>query len=506
MNGPDTTNSPVTEYMRIIDTLPEEGLHGRRKIYSDYKEVTAENVVNVLNSALSFHAINAAETRYLWNVYKGIQDIRLKTKYVRENINNIVTINKANEIVTFKSAFLLSAPVQYTSNGDDTVSKRVNRLNSLMASEDKNSKDKEIVDWMHINGVAVRMCMPDDDENRYGSPAEIFTLDPREAFCIYNSGIKKRKIAGVVIQRDEDGKTYYCVYTKNRYFEVHGNAVTVNKPHILGDIPIFEYENNMARIGSFELVLPILDALNKLESCRVDNVEDFVNAYDVFQNCEIEDGEYQELAAGGKAVMVKSSTEGREAKVYRISSEMNQSGVQSIIDDLTDQYLTICGMPNRNGGSSTSDTGTATIFRDGWAEAESRAKDSEKLFKRAEKEFLKVFLNICSAVDDVDLSLDEVNIEFTRENLTNIQSKAQVLAEMLNNDKIHPKYAFQYCGMFPNPEEAYSESMKYYEEQQNKLESELEAELNAARTVSTGGQGNKETEQDGDQEVQTGEE
>ena len=498
MKVPDTTNSPVTEQMKIIDILPDGGLHGRRKIFSDYKEVTANNVVNVLSSALAVHSLNAAETRYLWNVYKGIQDIRLKTKYVRENINNIITVNKANEIVTFKSAFLLSAPVQYTSNGDDTVSKRVNRLNRLMAAEDKNSKDKEIVDWMHINGVAVRMCLQDEEENAYGSPAEIFTLDPREAFCIYNSGIEKRKIAGVVIQKDETGKNYYCVYTRNRYFEVHGNAVTVDRPHIFGEIPIFEYENNMARTGSFELVLPILDAINKLESCRVDNVEDFVNAYDVFQNCEIEDGEYQELAAGGKAVMVKSATEGREAKVYRISSEMNQTGVQNIIDDLTDQYLTICGMPNRNGGSSTSDTGTATIFRDGWAEAESRAKDSEKLFKRAEKEFLRVFLNICSAVDDVDLSLNDINIEFTRENLTNIQSKAQVLCEMLNNEKIHPKYAFQYCGMFPNPEEAYSESMKYYEEQQAKLEEELEAELNAARTVSAGGQGNQTSEPESD--------
>lgn len=34
-------------------------------------------------------------------------------------------------------------------------------------------------------------------------------------------------------------------------------------------------------------------------------------------------------------------------------------------------------MPNRNGNASTSDTGSAVIMRDGWSDAEARAKDSE---------------------------------------------------------------------------------------------------------------------------------
>ena len=50
-----------------------------------------------------------------------------------------------------------------------------------------------------------------------------------------------------------------------------------------------------------------------------------------------------------------------EAKVYRIASELNQTNTQTIVDDLEDAYLTICGMPNRNGGSSTSDTGQAVF-------------------------------------------------------------------------------------------------------------------------------------------------
>lgn len=67
--------------------------------------------------------------------------------------------------------------------------------------------------------------------------------------------------------------------------------------------------------------------------------------------------------------------------------------------------LTICGMPNRNGGSSTSDTGSAVIMRDGWSAAEARAKDSELMFKKSERTFLKLILNICKTLKGIDLQV-----------------------------------------------------------------------------------------------------
>ena len=151
------------------------------------------------------------------------------------------------------------------------------------------------------------------------------------------------------------------------------------------------------------------------------------------------------------------------------------------MDDLEDAYLTICGMPNRNGGSSTSDTGQAVIYRDGWSAAESRAKDTEKTWERSEREFLRLVLYICRETGDLGLQLSDIKPEFTRKNLSNIQSKAQVLAEMLNNSKIHPKLAFQYSGLFSDPEEAYRISQSYYEEQQRKMERSLRDELEAGR-------------------------
>ena len=330
---------------------------------------------------------------------------------------------------------------------------------------------------MLFRSVGVRMVFPDEEGEEDGSPVCIYTLDPRDAFVIYYSGVGHKPLAGVLRQWDEEGKPYQCVYTREWYFEIAGGAIKKQEARTIPYIPIIEYPNNDARMGAFEVVLPLLNAINTVESNRVDSIQDFVNAFDVFQNCDIDDGQYSELASGGKAVKIKGQA-GMEAKVYRIASELNQTNTQTLVDDLYDTALTICGMPNRNGGSSTSDTGTAVIYRDGFAEAESRAKDTEKTFIRSEREFLRIVLYICRNTADLELQLSDIKPEFTRKNLSNVQSKVQVLCEMLNNSKIHPKLAFQTCGVFGDSEEAYRISQEFYEEQQAALTRSLREEVN----------------------------
>lgn len=469
----------LTEYEKVISCWPDDGLHGRHVAYTNQKEITPENVSDVIRKAMSTHFRNKAEIQYLYDYFRGKQDIRLKEKVVRPEINNKVMVNRANEIVTFKTAYLLGEPLQYVSNGgNDSVSEKVNTLNEFMRAESKDTKDKEIADWMHICGVGVRMVVPDEEGEEDGSPVCIYTLDPRDAFVIYYSGVGHKPLAGVLRQWDEEGKPYQCVYTREWYFEIAGGEIKKQEARTIPYIPIIEYTNNDARMGAFEVVLPLLNAINTVESNRVDSIQDFVNAFDVFQNCELEEGQYAKLSKGGMAIQIKSANQGMEAKVYRIASELNQTNTQTLVDDLYDTALTICGMPNRNGGSSTSDTGTAVIYRDGFAEAESRAKDTEKTFIRSEREFLRIVLYICRNTADLDLQLSDIKPEFTRKNLSNVQSKVQVLCEMLNNSKIHPKLAFQTCGVFGDSEEAYRISQEFYEEQQAALTRSLREEVN----------------------------
>lgn len=498
----------MTEYGSIQMLTPNEllaqELTGRRKIKTNVSEITAENVVDVVNNARYWHNQNVAEITYLWNFYKGKQDVRLKEKYQRENINNKVVVNRAQEIVAFKTSFLLSEPVQYVSaNGNDDVSASVARLNEYMRYEAKTAKDKEIVDWLHICGVGERLTLPDADAGEYtGAPFTIYTLDPRDAFVIYSSRIGQKPLAGVILQYDEHDNEYITVYTDKSCFVISDGVVT-ETPHIMGYVPLVEYINNEARMGAFEPVLSILNNINMVESSAVDAIQDFVNGFDVFQNCDIDDGTYGTLSIGGQAVKVKTAVPGMEAKVYRVASELSQSGVQERIDNLTDEYLEICGMPNRNGGSSTSDTGAAVLYRDGWSAAASRARDTATLFERSETEFDKVVLAICNSFPEttLDLKMGDFKPHFPLDNLQNMQSLTQTFIELLNNDKVHPKIAYEVgAGLFKDSEEAYRLGMDYYNEQKQEEEQRIRDDLERERARIANGT----TDNDTTEAVQTG--
>ena len=95
------------------------------------------------------------------------------------------------------------------------------------------------------------------------------------------------------------------------------------------------------------------------------------------------------------------------------------------------------------------------------------------MFKKSEKKMLKLVLRICRDLGDINLGLKDIDMKFTRRNYEAIQSKSQVLVSMLQQPKIHPMLAFTHCGLFTDPESAYAMSMKYHEEEQEKMAEQM---------------------------------
>lgn len=461
--------------------MEKRALYGREIIYTDFEEITPENVLQVLNKAMVVHSRNRADIQYLYDYYKGKQPILDRTKEYRQDICNRIIENRANEIVSFKVGYLMGEPVQYVSRstGGEDSTDALNLLNDFVFAEDKAAKDKELADWFTICGTAYRMILPDPKGEVDESPFKIYTLDPRNAFVVYYSGLGNKPVMGVKYVVHDDGEVIYSIHTDKYYFEVvqpgtqnpstyAQKAIVKTEGHIFGDVPIIEYPANAARLGAFEIVLPLLDALNNVSSNRLDGVEQFIQSLLILKGVDIDSDEYNALCEnGGLKVPV-------EGDAYYLTQELNQTQTQTLVDYMYQTILVICGMPNRNGGSSTSDTGSAVIMRDGWSDAEARAKDTELMFKLSEKRFLRIAIRIADALRDMKLKLSAIEIRFTRRNYENIQTKAQVLTTLLANDKIHPLLAFAHCGLFCDPNLAYTQSKAYYEEQQKKALAELE--------------------------------
>ena len=450
----------------------ERQLFGRDVITIDEVAFTDKNIVETLDKVMRTHTKNRNDIQYLWDYYRGKQPILSREKKVRPEICNRIVENRANEIVSFKVGYLCGEPIQYIGrSGSESISKAISELNEMMFSENKATQDKKVVEWQAICGTAYRLVLPDTRGGEDDAPFEMYTLDPRDTFVVYSNEVGDKPLLAVKYCTTDTNDYIYSVYSANHFWKIKNKDIVESEYHSLGIVPIIEYPANTARLGAFEIVLPLLDEINDIASNRMDGIEQFIQAFMKFINCEITKEEYLEFLELG-AIKVKSH-EGMNADVDMVSSELNQSQTQIAKDDAHSAVIEITGMPNRNGGSSTSDTGQAVVLRDGWTLAESRAKDSELMFKEAEQNTLKLILRIIRDTQGLSdemyaLKLKDIALQFTRRNYENIQSKAQVLTQMLAQNKIHPRLAFAHCGMFTDPEDAYRVSEQYSQEQMKK--------------------------------------
>lgn len=453
-------------------------LKGRVKITTSYEEITEENVVEVLNDTLTAFAVNSNDIAYLWNYYKGVQPILDRTKDVRPEINNKIVENHAQEIVSFKVGYQLAEPLQYTCRKSDDKNydkrlKDVDELNTLMFAEDKASCDRDLFEWMCVGGVGYRMTEADkaEDVEDGGAPYELYTLDPRNTYVVYSSAYHGKQLMSVWVAKDpKTGKEVYNVFTDDHYYFIEGGVINEEKSHAhtYGHNPITEYPLNNARMGVFEPALPLLDAINAIESNRLDGIEQTVQALMKFVNVDITEDDFVKMLKLG-AVKV-TSRDGIKGDVDVIKNDLDQSQTQVTKDDLYQAVVNICGMPNRSTSTGSVDTGAAVLLRDGWTLAESHAKSYELQIKRAERNMLRVVLKICADTTDcnIDLRIRDIELAFNRRNYENILVKAQVLTTMLKSSQIHPQLAFKACGLFTDPEAAYLLSKEYIEEQRPK--------------------------------------
>lgn len=445
--------------------------YGRRVIYSDVAAITAENVADEVRKAYLVHGTNQAEIKKLHDIYRGKTDILGKVKEVRESINHKINENRAWEIVNFYNGYLFGEPVQYVrrentqkNDADDVIASDINALNGYSFAAGKAACDKKLGEWMFIAAQGYRLTLPNKRWEKDGdeAPFNMTPLNPAQTFIIYSSDVDSHPLAGVHVVNRENNEKVFSVYTNDCYYEFTEFGEVKATPHTLGMIPIVEYPLESSRLGVFEVVVDLLNALNELQSNRLDDVVQFVNSFLAVLGGELNEETYAKLNEWKTLCL----PDGVDAKY--LSTNLNQADVQTLKNDILDAIVTITGIPTRGNGSSESSNGVAVQLRSGWQDAEARAKGVETMFKEAETQTLKIVLRILRDTTGTSLKLTDIDTHFTRRNYENIASKSQVLVAMLNNPKIHPELAFAHCGMFPDPESAYLQSKAYYDEQMEK--------------------------------------
>ena len=455
-------------------------LFGRRTIYASFDNISSDNLINVLNESLSLHMRNLLEEDLLYWYRRGVQRILGREKEIRPEINNRIVENHADEIVNFKDGWFLTQPAVYVSRSqDEDILDEVDKLNEYLYRSGKHHADNETVDWFHTTGLGAIYIRSEDNDDR---PFSVYALDPRSAFVVYSMEPDHRPVMGVnMVMQGERVK--FDIYTNDRIYKVDGgvmgrlitdapllqaSAVTIldERANALGRIPIIEYRYNSVNMGAFEAVIPLLDAINAVQSDRLDGIDQFIQSLLVFYNCtpgvdENGNDVSPRMVREAGAIYLKNAGE-HKADIKEIASQLDQTQTQVLVDYLYQQVLTICGMPTTTkGGASTSDTGSAVLARDGWYQADVSARNTEDLFLQSNAYFDDIMLTILRRKGLIsNIKQTDFTLQIVRNETVNIQSKAQAYRTLVDGG-FHPILAMKKSGVSNDPDKDFEMSKEY---------------------------------------------
>ena len=431
---------------------------GRKIIKTNKSQINASNIVEELNKALAIHNQNAIEVNYLARYYSGDQPILYRKKVNRPEVNNKLVVNLAYELVERKVADICAEPIQYVLRGtDEKKSEEITELNVTMDSESKQEVDIEICRWRSICGTAYRFIGNDDgngdllDESDFSLSSE----DPRYTFIAYYSNNKPA--FSCQIRDGENNETIYFCYTANEWFDIRDGKIF--KSGINGNraVPVIEYPNNARRLSDIEITILITDGINKLQSDRINGVEQFVSAWIKFINCEIDKDTFREMRQEGALVVKSNNGAENKADVDVMTNELNQTEGQVVFDDLFERFLSIQGLANRSNNNSGGDTGNAVSLRNGHYDAGLRTAINEPILKKSERMSLKIILNRLRINKGFTLMPSDIVIHINHNKLDNLLTKSEAL-KMLLEAGVDYKRAIKTVDLFSDSEAVALES------------------------------------------------
>lgn len=431
---------------------------GRKIIKTNKSQINARNIVEELNKALVIHNQNAIEINYLDRYYSGDQPILYRKKVNRPEVNNKLVVNLAYELVERKVADICAEPIQYVLRGtDEKKSEEITELNVTMDSESKQEVDIEICRWRSICGTAYRFIGNDDgngdllDESDFSLSSE----DPRYTFVVYYSNNKPA--FSCQIREGENNETIYFCYTSNEWFDIRDGKIFNQGINGNRAVPVIEYPNNARRLSDIEITILITDGINKLQSDRINGVEQFVSAWIKFINCEIDKETFREMRQEGALVVKSNNGAENKADVDVMTNELNQTEGQVVFDDLFERFLSIQGLANRSNNNSGGDTGNAVNLRNGHYDAGLRTAINEPILKKSERMSLRIILNRLRIKKGFSLMPSDIVIHINHNKLDNLLTKSEAL-KMLLEAGVDYKRAIKTVDLFSDSEAVALES------------------------------------------------
>ncbi len=380
----------------------------------------------ILSKLIARHQSEQGRLTMLKNYYDGNHKIKERQRLSSSASNNRLVCNHAKYIVDMIKSYLVGNPVSYAcSAGYD-----IEAVKNCYLVQDIAHTDCELEKQMSIYGRSYEMIFA----NEKSEPRSV-CLSPMNTFVVYGTSVDENPLFGVHYYKrfDINGKSVgvSCIVCDKEKFYTFENEtdsfnnmkLVSNTQHYFGDVPILEYRNNEEMQGDFEQLISLIDAYNVLQSDRVNDKEQFVDAFLFLTGIDIDSEQAKQL----KEERILMGYDGAEAKY--LSKVMSENDIKVLRDNLKQDIHRFSMVPDLSdeyfGGNIS---GVAIKYK--LMGFEQHIRNKERYFSKILKKRFEIynrFLTLRGSMKYVPVH--RVDIVFTR----NMPVNELEISQMINN-------------------------------------------------------------------------
>lgn len=383
----------------------------------------------VINDVINYNEKFKKRYKRLENYYMGKHDI-LEREKDEILINNKVMINHAKYITDTNVGYLLGNPVDYQVGKDDEG----NPLYDIEPVLDEykkqtiNDLDTEIAKDVSIYGVQYEYVYA--NENAEPRSCEV---DNQNTIIVYDDTVEHKKLFGInyrAIYAGETFKYYEIIYADDKvtrtYKSTNKTLTQTSKEHThgFGAVPFIEYKNNPEFLGDFEPVITLIDAYNLLQSDRVNDKEQLVDAILCMYNVDFTPEQAEQLK---ESRMIANLPE--NSKLEYLIKTLQEDDVDILRKNLEKDIHKISMTPNMSDENFVGNSSGVAI-RYKLLAFEQNVKNKERYMEKGLMERFKLYNNFLTKSSKMqDVPIEEVDAVFTR----NLPSNDYEISQMINN-------------------------------------------------------------------------
>lgn len=344
-------------------------------------------------------------------------------------MNNKLMVNHAKYITDVATGYLLGNPIDYQVNDDIDIKPILNAYKR----QTMENLDVEIAKECSIFGRKYEYIYADEN----AIPNSV-ALDVRNTLIIYDNTIVHGKVAGLnyrPVFEDNESDTN----SPDHYEVIVGTATEIIKyilkddeltevsrePHFFGEVPFIEYKNNGELQGDFEPVISLIDAYNLIQSDRVNDREQLVDAILCFYGMAFDMEQMAELKSR-RAI----SNIPQDGKIEYLTKQINEGDVDVLRKTIEQDIHKVSMVPNMSDENFVGNaSGVALRYK--LLTFEQMVKNKERFFEKSLMERFRIyntFLVRKSVMKEVPI--EEVDAIFKRNLPSNDYETSQMILNL----------------------------------------------------------------------------